>query len=334
MTPVTFSIEKTRFDENYRPLGNTRLTTNFANLARGENRQQNLRSALKMIDDRFNELARQDNEEGDRYSVELDIVSVNADLDGGGGRAPLPLIEMLQTSVVDRRLDRRIAGIVGNNLSSYVRDYDFNVVLPEHSKSRPGLPDDFGELHGNIFKGFLDSDAYTQHFSKQPVICLSVSSSKTYHRTDHQHPVLGVEYQQSEYSLTDEYFGKMGMRVRYFMPPNSVAPLAFYFLGDLLEDYEDLELIATISTMETFQKIYRPEIYNANSAAGQRYQPSLEHADYAATGIVYDREERARLGAEQGRFAEEHLIKPHRDTLEQWSARYADHDHVPQEVTS
>src|SRR5690625_6992099 len=66
MTPVTFSIEKTRFDENYRPLGNTRLTTNFANLARGENRQQNLRSALKMIDDRFNELARQDNEEGDR----------------------------------------------------------------------------------------------------------------------------------------------------------------------------------------------------------------------------------------------------------------------------
>src|SRR5699024_851143 len=121
-------------------LGNTRLTTNFANLARGENRQQNLRSALKMIDDRFNELARQDNEEGDRYSVELDIVSANADRDGGGGRAPLPLIEMLQTSVVDRRLDRRIAGIVGNNLSSYVRGYDFNVVLPEHSKSRPGLP--------------------------------------------------------------------------------------------------------------------------------------------------------------------------------------------------
>ena len=126
----------------------------------------------------------------------------------------------------------------------------------------------------------------------------------------------------------------MGLRVRYFMPPGAVAPLAFYFRGDLLNDYSPLQLIGTISTMETFQKIYRPEIYNANSAAGQRYQPSLEHADYAATGIVYDREERARLGAEQGRFAEEHLIKPHRDTLEQWSARYADHDHVPQDVTS
>src|SRR5699024_12824236 len=122
MTPVTFSIEKTRFDENYRPLGNTRLTTNFANLARGENRQQTLRSALKMIDDRFNELARQDNEEGERYSVVRDSVSVNAALDGGGGRAPLPLIEMLQTSVVDRRLYRCIAGIVGIILSPYVRD--------------------------------------------------------------------------------------------------------------------------------------------------------------------------------------------------------------------
>jgi hypothetical protein len=30
--------------------------------------------------------------------------------------------------------------------------------------------------------------------------------------------VLGVEYQQEEYSLTDEYFAKMGLQVRYFMP--------------------------------------------------------------------------------------------------------------------
>lgn len=34
------------------------------------------------------------------------------------------------------------------------------------------------------------------------------------------------------------------------MPPNSVAPLAFYFTGDLLSDYTNLELISTISTME------------------------------------------------------------------------------------
>ena len=115
----------------------------------------------------------------------------------------------------------------------------------------------------------------------------------------------------------------MGMQVRFFMPPNSVAPLAFYFQGDLLNDYTNLELIGTISTMETFQKIYRPEIYNANSAAGKLYRPSLKHQDYSLTRIVYDREERSRLAVEQGKFAEERFIKPYRAVLEQWSAGFA-----------
>ena len=135
--------------------------------------------------------------------------------------------------------------------------------------------------------------------------------------------MLGVEYQQDEYSLTDEYFKKMGLKVRYFMPPNSVAPLAFYFAGDLLADYTDLELISTISTMDTFQKIYRPEIYNANSPAGKAYQPSLKNQDYSLTRIVYDREERSRLAIEQGKFAEEQFVKPYQATLAQWSAQYA-----------
>jgi hypothetical protein len=135
--------------------------------------------------------------------------------------------------------------------------------------------------------------------------------------------VLGIEYQQDEYSLTDEYFKKMGLKVRYFMPPNSVAPLAFYFAGDLLGDYTNLELISTISTMDTFQKIYRPEIYNANSAAGKFYQPSLKHLYYSLTRIIYDREERGRLAIEQGKFAEEQFIKPYQAILDQWSANYA-----------
>lgn len=334
MIGVTFSIEKTRFDETYQPLEGTRLTTNFANLARGENRQQNLRRALRMIDDRCNELASQDNENGNRYGVDLDIVSVNLELEESQVTASFPVIEMLQTTIVDRRLNQRFEGIVGNNFSSYVRDFDFSVLLPQYAKSDSGLPEDFGELHGNIFKGFLSSQAYTEQFSKPPVICISVSTSRTYQRTGYQHRVLGVEYQQDEFSLTDRYFAKMGMRVRYFMPPNSAAPLAFYFLGDLVEDYTDLKLIATISTMETFQRIYRPEIYNANTPAGESYQPTLKHADYAATGIVYDREERSRLGAEQGKFAQENLITPHRNTLEQWSARYSDYHHQLQGITS
>ncbi|HCT28092.1 MAG TPA: DUF1852 domain-containing protein, partial [Stenotrophomonas sp.] len=41
------------------------------------------------------------------------------------------------------------------------------------------IPEGFGDLHGKLFKHFLDSDAYRANFSKGPVICISVSSSKT-----------------------------------------------------------------------------------------------------------------------------------------------------------
>ena len=321
----TFRLKAIRFDEDYRPSDNTRATTNFANLARGENRQENLRNALRMIDNRFNALAHWDNPHGDRYSVELEIISVEMNIGSEGNKNAFPLIEMLKTEIVDRKASGRIQGIVGNNFSSYVRDYDFSVLLPEHNKNRAefSIPEDFGALHGNLFKCFLSSDAYKGHFGKPPVICLSASSSKRYHRTGNQHPVLGVEYLQNELSSTDHYFQKMGLQVRYFMPPASVAPLAFYFPGDLLGDYTNLEIISTISTMETFQKIYRPEIYNANSAAGACYQPRLNHQDYSLTRIVYDREERSRLAAEQGKFAEEHFIKPYKTILQRWSASYA-----------
>lgn len=324
-TDFTFSIKRIGFDEQYQPAENTRITTNFANLARGARRQENLRNTLAMIDNRFNALAHWDNPKGDRYTVELEIVSVEMTVDADNSHNALPLIEILKTQIVDRTTGERIAGMVGNNFSSYVRDYDFSVLLLGHNKDRPAFstPEHFGELHGKLFKHFVNSRTYKDHFDKAPVICLSVSSSKTYHRTENQHPVLGYEYQQDDYSLTDDYFAKMGLKVRYFMPPNSVAPLAFYHAGDLLGDYTNLELISTISTMDTFQKIYRPEIYNANSVAGKTYQPSLKHEDYSLTRIVYDREERSRLAIEQGRFVEEHFIKPYHAILEQWSANYA-----------
>ncbi|KMN20998.1 DUF1852 domain-containing protein [Pseudomonas helleri] len=321
----TFSIKSIRFDENYQPSNTTRITTNFANLARGEHRQENLRNTLKMINNHFNTLAHWDNPKGDRYAVELEIISVAMSLDTERSDNALPLIEILKTHIIDQHTHERIEGIVGNNFSSYVRDYDFSVLLLDHNKGQStfSTPANFGELHGQLFKCFVNSNTYKEHFNKPPVICLSVSSSRTYLRTENQHPVLGVEYQQDEYSLTDDYFRKMGLKVRYFMPPNSVAPLAFYFAGDLLGDYTNLELISTISTMDSFQKIYRPEIYNANSAAGKAYQPSLKHQDYSLTRIVYDREERSRLAIEQGTFVEEHFIKPHHAILEQWSAHYA-----------
>jgi hypothetical protein len=319
----TFTIKNILLDENYQPSDNTRITTNFANLARGESRQQNLSNALKMIDNSFNALAYWDNPRGDRYSVELEIISVDMNIEGSD--QTFPSIEVLKTNIVDHQTNERIEGIVGNNFSSYVRDYDFSVLLGEHNKgqSKFSIPDDFGVLHGKLFKHFVNSTIYKQHFNKSPVICLSVSDNKTYNRTQNQHPLLGFEYLPNESSLTEQYFKKMGLQVRYFMPPNSVAPLAFFFFGDLLNDYSNLELISTISTMETFQKIYRPEIYNANAVAGNCYQPNLKNLDHSLTQIVYDREERSMLAIKQGRFAEEHFIKPYQTMLEQWSANYA-----------
>ncbi|GKW52722.1 hypothetical protein NCCP2140_17750 [Pseudoalteromonas sp. NCCP-2140] len=276
-----------------------------------------------MIDSRFNALANWDNPQGNRYSVELEIISV--DLEIAQSAEAFPSIEVLKTNIIDHQTNERIEGIVGNNFSSYVRDYDFSVLLLDHNKAKNefSIPENFGDLHGKLFKYFIDSETYKQHFKKPPVICLSVSDNKTYHRTENQHPILGAEYQPNESSLTEQYFKKMGLQVRYFMPPNTVAPLAFYFFGDLLNDYTNLELISTISTMETFQKIYRPEIYNANAVAGSCYQPNLRNADHSITQIVYDREERSQLAIAQGKFTEQHFIKPYQSVLEKWSANYA-----------
>lgn len=320
----TFTLKSTCLDENYHPASQTRLTTNFANLARGANRQQNLRNALNMINNRFNALAHLDNPKGDRYQVELEIITVTLHIDDKNSVNDLPMIEVLKTNIFDRKSGQHIEGIAGNNFSSYVRDYDFSIRLIDYNKDKPSfsVPEDFGDLHGKLYKCFINSDTYKEHFKRSPIICLSVSSNKTYTRTDFQHPVLGVEYLQNEYSLTDQYFAKMGLKVRFFMPQNSAAPMAFYHSGDLLADYTDLGLISSISTMETFQKIYRPEIYNANSVAGEIYQPSLKHEDYSLTRVDYDREERSRLATEQGKYAEEYFIKPYENLLKEWSANF------------
>lgn len=319
---LTFSISSIAFDEHYRPADNTRITTNFANLARGTDRQENLRNTLRMIANRFNSLVDWDNSAGDRYTVELTIQSISINLADEAVVQSFPIIEMLQTTVLDRRTNERIGGVIGNNFSSYLRDYDFSVLLLNHLKDNAdaGTPEGFGDLHGTLFKQLLQSKVYRDTCPKPPIICLSVSSSRCYHRTANEHPMLGVEYRAEAPSITDDYFAKMGMKVRYFMPKHAVAPLAFYHIGDLARDYTSLELASTISTMETFQKIYRPEIYNANSVAAERYQPSLTFQDYSLTRITYDREERSMLAIEQGKFAEEHFIRPHGAMLAQWAA--------------
>jgi len=96
----TYTLKRSCFDENYNPSENTRTTTNFANLARGEKRQENLRNTLVMINNRFNALARWDNPNADRYAVELEIISVDLNI---GAEKPFPAIEILQTYIVDKK---------------------------------------------------------------------------------------------------------------------------------------------------------------------------------------------------------------------------------------
>jgi hypothetical protein len=277
-----------------------------------------------MIDRRFNDLAHWDNPTGDRYAVELEIVTAQLQFTAESENHEFPLLEVLDIQIVDLQTGKRRHGIVGNNFSSNVRDFDFSVLLPEFNKdaSEFTVPADFGALHGKLFQHFLDSAVYQERFALPPVICLSVATGRTYSRTENYHPILGVEYRQSDSSLTDDYFGRMGLTVRYFMPSGAVAPLAFYFRGDLVNDYSNLQLIGTISTMETFQKIYRPEIYNANSAAASVYRPSLEQLDYSRTEVAYDRVERNQLALNQGRFTEEHFVKPRRELLDRWAAQH------------
>jgi hypothetical protein len=79
----------------------------------------------------------------------------------------LPLIEVLKTNIVDHHTasasrHRR------QQFSSYVRDYDFSVVLLEHTKQQSGfsVPDHFGELHGKLFKHFVASPAASTSASR------------------------------------------------------------------------------------------------------------------------------------------------------------------------
>ena len=316
---LTFQISKIHFNEDYHPSENTRLTTNFANLARGKARATNLRKTLNMIDQKFNARANWDNEEGNRYSVKLEIIS--ADVAVEGADILYPCIEVLKTTIVDHKTGKLIDGVVGNSFSSFVRDYDFSVLLLKHNQNKTtfSVPDHFGDLHGKLFQHFVTSKIYRDNFNKPPIICLSVSENKKYTRTSNYHPILGYEYQVNESSLTEQYFKKMGVNIRYFLPPQSVAPFAFYFFGDLLNDYSNLELISTLSVMETFQQIYRPEIYNANAIAGIEYQPSLSNVNFSVTQIEYDRQERVDLSIKQGQFIEQSFIQPHKQLLQHWA---------------
>lgn len=206
-----------------------------------------------------------------------------------------------------------VAGPIGCNYSSYVRDYDFNVVLP---RIRAGLaPDDrgtFGDLHGLLYRlqfrrhrplGVLDDAA---------VIAISVSHGREYRRTGDVHPMLGVAYRSvGEPSVTTGYFAKMGLTASFFMPPGSRAPLAFYHEpGDLVGRPREY-LAALVAVMDTFESIYRPEIYPTRSPAGDCFIADLHDPDHDRPPAVYDRLERdASLGPAQAERCRREFLEP------------------------
>ncbi len=110
MTNFKFSIHTIGFDDNYQPANNTRITTNFANLARGERRQQNLRKTLAMINQRFNSLVFWDNPLSSRYSLQLDIISVAIQVEGdsANNHQQFPAIEVVKTTILDHKTGQSI----------------------------------------------------------------------------------------------------------------------------------------------------------------------------------------------------------------------------------
>ena len=145
-------------------------------------------NALNMMNARFNSLADWDNARR-IVTPKLEIISVGIELDG---RATASAIEILKTKIVDHTLQQVSDGIVGNNFSSYVRDYDFSVRLPEHNLGKRALSIPvIWDLHGKLFQDFVNSETYRENFHKRPVICLSVSNNKQYASIANRHPVLG-----------------------------------------------------------------------------------------------------------------------------------------------
>ena len=95
-------------------------------------------------------MATVDNPKGDRYSLEIDIISAEIDIEGNG--QTFPFIETLKSVVIDHKTGERIEGMIGNSFSSYVRDYDFSVVLPQLGCGVGEKPEDFGDLHGKLYQ--------------------------------------------------------------------------------------------------------------------------------------------------------------------------------------
>jgi len=311
---IEFAVSSQPYDVDYVPAGGTRATTNFANLARDPaTRRRNIATLMELIDSDLNLLLCGD-PVASRYRIELDIVTVTARFADGADF--VPMTEVMRAHVVDSRSGERFRGPTGLNFSSYLRDYDFRVVLPDLRERAQSL-DDFGQLHGLLTRMQFGAGAVVP----EPLtVAISISQNADYRATDVVHPILGREYTAVQDSITDGYFRHMGLAAQYFRPVHLPAPIAFYSDGSLT-DRDDIYLAALVAVMGTFQRIYRPEIYLSatpfSDTPGSVSRASLSNADHSAPPIAYDRQERELLSDYQARQFDERVVKAYPGVVEQ-----------------
>ena len=315
---LKFQLIRTRFDDNYIPNHNSRKTTNLVNLSRNPaTRKHNINTLFNMINKRLNAYLLLPKDE-ERYKIEIDILTTLAwfeDFD----LEKFPISEMLDVKIFDTHTNEIIQGPIGLNLSSYLRDYDFNIILPKiiNKEATKEEEDTFGLLHGIIYQMQYKDFSYVGLFDTRAIMAISVSSNRTYTLTNKTHPVLGLNYAENgEISHTANYLKKMGLECSYYMASDMCSPLAFYHQKDDLENRDPIQLWALISVMDTIQKIYRPEIYASNQTAGDIFKPSLHQSDFSRPSIYYDREERDdSLISQQAEFVSNNFLKPYKDVL-------------------
>lgn len=311
VTPY-FEVSKVPFNLDYVPAKHSRQTTNFVNLARDETtRRQNMNILFDEIGRRYKSF------NGSGASCEdvlhLDIVTVSTRFKSSTIPS-FPIAEFLQATFENRNTGERSPGPTGFNFSSYIRDYDFNILLPRllEDKTEEGMHT-FGQLHGLLYQ-LMFSDLWSGGVIDTPCIfALSVSANKTYQAQKVTHPILGRQFQVlGPPSLTDKYFAKMGLKVSFFQPAGAQAPLAFYHRPHDLLGRQGSDLAALIAVMETFQRIYRPEIYASRIPAGEVFTPSLNNENFVQSPIRYDRVERdQKLAHHQANLAWNDFLQPH-----------------------
>lgn len=305
-------LKHTDFNEDYVPLPQTRATTNYSNLARNSHRKTNLRTLFTLINQRLNELIPLCGCAPGKYQIGLRIVSVEASF-GNQPYVDLPLTEMLEASVTNQTTGETIEGALGMNFSSYIRDYDFNVVFPSIRAGNATLAqqDEFGLLHGLLYQLQFKDFWCDGVIERETITAISVSTRKRYQRQSTPHPILGHPYSElPPPSPTTHYFNKMGLDSVYYMPTGSTAPFAIYLKDGDIHRFTPVELASLVAVMDTFQRIYRPEIYNRHKPAGEKFQPSLCNTHYQPLNLIYDRDERNVLALAQAKRIEKVFLLP------------------------